>query len=349
MLPSVSVVMLCYNHEKYIREAIESVLSQSFTDIEVILVDDGSTDSSLAIARSFTDQRLRIISKPNGGPSDASEVGVSVARAPLIALMSADDVCHTDRIKIQVSELSTHDAGVTFCRPNLIGENSEPLPDGRWPVFFRESFHSPEELYRILFHKGNFICATSVMFRSALIKEWGYIHHGLIQLQDFLLWARWVPHTAFHCSQHRYLFYRIRENEGNLSSKTNQWRTNFEKSIVYGEFFFQAKRSFLEKAFGAGIFIESTDLVFEAQKAQLLLSHKDPIVKKVGVEKLIDLCVTKANCDVLKRDINLDVKEVYDQIAVVMEARSRPRRKSRLSRTFSLLLGKAQSEKRGTV
>lgn len=266
-----------------------------------------------------------------------------MARAPLIALMSADDICHPDRIKIQVEEIEKYLAGVTFCRPALLDDDGMSLPDHRWPIFFKRSFASQEDLYRILFDKGNFICATSVMFRSQLIEQFGYLHHGLIQLQDLLLWAQWLPHTRFHCSEHRYLFYRIRDGDGNLSSKINQWRTNFEKRIVYSNFFIGVNRSFLAKIFDDQISLESSDVVFEAQKAKLLLAHRDPIIKKLGAEKLVDLLRTKENSDVLDVELGIRVRDLYQQIGNIIDAR----RSQPLERRFSLksLRGKFRSQK----
>jgi glycosyltransferase involved in cell wall biosynthesis len=350
VLPSVSVVMLCYNHEKYVRVAIESILTQSFSDLELIVVDDGSTDSSVSVMRGFADSRLKIIEKKNGGPSDAFTTGVTAARAPLIALMSADDVAHPDRLKIQIDEIEQHAAGVTFCRPALVGEDGEPLPDSTWPVFFRWSFATQTDLYRTLFHKGNFICAPSVMFRAPLFTRFGSMHNALLQLQDFSWWVRLAPHMPFHCSEHRYLSYRIRSQDGNLSSTANNWRTKFEKALVYRDFFIGADRQFLNGIFGEAIHLDSGDLVFEAQKARLLLSHEDPVIQLVGAERLIDLMQTQEQTHVLRDELGLHLRDVYDQAAKAtakIAAKSKERRSSkhrsrflRLARLFAGSKGK---------
>jgi hypothetical protein len=237
--------------------------------------------------------------------------------------MSADDICHPDRIKIQVKELELYNAGVTFCRPQLINEEGQFISDKRWPIFFKRSFSSQEELYKILFDYGNFICATSVMFRAELINRHGYLHRGLVQLQDFLLFAHWASHTNFHMSEFRYLFYRVRENEGNLSSKSNQWRTEIEKKIVYRNFFEKADREFLNKVFGNGISLESSKLLFDIEKARLLLRHRRRLVRSVGAEMLIDFMRSGDTCVAMKQELSLTTRELYAEIAEAINASDR--------------------------
>lgn len=96
MTPPVSVIVPVYNDEKYLAECIDSILSQSYRQIEVILVDDGSSDSSGKICDKYadTDKRVRVIHKPNGGVSAARNAGVSAASGDFIMMVDADDVLH---------------------------------------------------------------------------------------------------------------------------------------------------------------------------------------------------------------------------------------------------------------
>lgn len=89
--PLVSIVVPVYNKARYLRRSVESVLAQSCADLELILVDDGSTDGSLDAARQFTDPRVRVLTQPNAGPGAARNSGIREARAPWIALLDADD------------------------------------------------------------------------------------------------------------------------------------------------------------------------------------------------------------------------------------------------------------------
>lgn len=109
-IPAVSVVLGVYNGQRYLAEAIDSVLAQTFDDFEFIAVDDGSTDQTLEILRGYEskDRRLTIIQIPHGGIVDAANAGLKAARAELIARVDADDVSLPDRFQRQVRYLSEH-------------------------------------------------------------------------------------------------------------------------------------------------------------------------------------------------------------------------------------------------
>lgn len=94
--PAVAVVIPAYNAARTLAATLDSVVAQSFTQFEAIVVDDGSTDATLTIAQAYAarDRRLRIVSKPNSGVAEARNAGIAAARAPLIAPLDADDVWH---------------------------------------------------------------------------------------------------------------------------------------------------------------------------------------------------------------------------------------------------------------
>lgn len=96
---TVSVIMPAYNSEVYIRESIDSVLAQSFTDFELIVVDDGSTDATAAIVQRVMDQRVRLIRQPNRGVSVARNTGLEAARGQFITFLDSDDLYYPDFLK----------------------------------------------------------------------------------------------------------------------------------------------------------------------------------------------------------------------------------------------------------
>ena len=91
-----SVVIPLYNKQDCIRNTVQSVLNQTFPDFEINIVDDGSTDRSLEIARQFDDPRIRVFSKPNGGVSSARNYGIRQSRKKYIAFLDADDLWYPD-------------------------------------------------------------------------------------------------------------------------------------------------------------------------------------------------------------------------------------------------------------
>lgn len=96
--PQITVLMPAYNAGKYIREAITSVLEQSFADFELLIVNDGSTDDTADIIDSFNDERIVVLSQENKGVAAALNNGLRHARAPYIARFDADDVCYPYRL-----------------------------------------------------------------------------------------------------------------------------------------------------------------------------------------------------------------------------------------------------------
>lgn len=103
--PIVSVIMPVFNVEKYVAEAVHSVLAQSFADFELIIVDDGSTDQSIAICESFEDPRILIKGQANRGLAGARNTGISFARGRFIALLDSDDAWHPEKLARHVAHL----------------------------------------------------------------------------------------------------------------------------------------------------------------------------------------------------------------------------------------------------
>ncbi|WP_310993600.1 glycosyltransferase family 2 protein [Aequorivita marina] len=95
-MPKVSIILPCYNVEKYIAKSIQSVLDQTYTDFELLVVIDGSPDNSKAVTETFKDKRIRIFEKPNGGLSDARNFGLERAKGEFIYFMDSDDWIEPD-------------------------------------------------------------------------------------------------------------------------------------------------------------------------------------------------------------------------------------------------------------
>lgn len=98
----ISVIMPCYNVEKYINEGIESVLNQTFTDFELIIIDDGSTDQTWSICNNYKDSRIKLHKlKTNKGNYFARNLGLMYSKGNFIAMLDADDSSHPKRLEIQ--------------------------------------------------------------------------------------------------------------------------------------------------------------------------------------------------------------------------------------------------------
>ena len=108
--PAVTAVIPAYNKELYIGRAIESALAQTYPQLQVIVVDDGSSDGTRAIAERFAaqDKRVRVVSVENGGVAAARNLGTQLAATPYVAYLDADDLWHPEKVARQIAALSAH-------------------------------------------------------------------------------------------------------------------------------------------------------------------------------------------------------------------------------------------------
>ncbi len=123
----VSIITPCYNGSKYVAETIESVLSQTYSNWEMLIVDDGSKDNSADIIRSYTekDGRIRLIQQPNGGSANARNHGIREAKGQYIALLDADDKWKAEFLQEQVSFMKEKNTLCVFSSYDRIDENSK--------------------------------------------------------------------------------------------------------------------------------------------------------------------------------------------------------------------------------
>lgn len=115
MWGKISVIVPVYNTEEFVGECIESVLAQTYSNFELLLVNDGSTDGSLQVCERYSDGRIHILSKQNGGLSDARNYGIKHAKGDYIFFLDSDDIIHQDTLKILLEMLMKQDADISVC------------------------------------------------------------------------------------------------------------------------------------------------------------------------------------------------------------------------------------------
>lgn len=126
--PTVSVVMPVYNVERFVSEAIASVLAQTFEDFELIIVDDGGQDRSMAICEQFDDPRIFIVRQKNRGLAGARNTGIAAARGQFIALLDSDDRWLPEKLALHVIHLEANpQVGVSFSPSRFIDEDGQPM------------------------------------------------------------------------------------------------------------------------------------------------------------------------------------------------------------------------------
>jgi len=209
-MSQISVIMSVYNSARYLAEAIESILKQSFTDFEFLIVDDGSTDESGAIIKKYAkqDKRIKPIYRENKGLIYSLNQLVDLAQSPYLARMDSDDVSQPERFARQIAFLEANpDYGV-------LGTWSQDIDEQGAPCNIATDGHptSHEEcVARIA--KQTPICHPSVMMRTDIIRNVGGYHAAFKHCEDYDLWLRLIDHTKMCSLPERLLHYRRSEGQ----------------------------------------------------------------------------------------------------------------------------------------
>lgn len=185
--PAISVLTSVYNGERFLAAAIESVLAQDFTDFEFLLLDDGSTDGSLAIARRYAaqDSRLRVITRENRGLVASLNELLAKARAPLIARFDADDICMPGRLGMQKAFMDGQPSH------GMVGSDTRYI-DAAGEVPAVPPLVRPHDHQSIVsnLEEGPNLCHSVVMYRRALVLEIGGYRASYLHAEDLDLWLR---------------------------------------------------------------------------------------------------------------------------------------------------------------
>lgn len=215
MQPKISVVMTCYNSEKFIKEAIDSILSQTFKDFEFIIWNDGSTDKTEEIIKSYTDSRIKYFYHVNTGCGLASYMACKKAIGKYIARMDADDISLPTRFEKEVEYLEKY--------PQIVAVSSAVRyidDDGN---YLGDSFPYTSSLaIKKCFNRGSCMVHPATMIRRYVYeKSGGYLNmkRGL----DHVLFSRLLKYGNFYNFSEPLLCYRISENSISTSASNNPY------------------------------------------------------------------------------------------------------------------------------
>lgn len=201
-VPKISVVMPAFNAEQTIEHSVRSGLSQTFQDLELIAVDDGSEDGTQAVLARIRDPRLRVLSVAHAGPSRARNVGLDAARGALVAFLDADDVWHPDKLDAQLEALESHpDASVAYSWTDYIDERGQRT-DGRCHVTCNG------DVLASLLH-GNFLSnGSNALIHTQAVRDAGAFDESLHACEDWDLWLRLAADHRFVCVPAPHVLYR---------------------------------------------------------------------------------------------------------------------------------------------
>lgn len=205
IVPKVSVLMPVYNCEKYLRQALDSILAQTFKDFELIIINDGSSDSTVEILKEYSDKRIRLINNPkNLGLIKTLNIGLKIARAKYVARMDADDISFPERLQVEYDYLKKNKHVVVIGSwSQIIDSKGNNLKIHKNPTEYQGM------KYELMF--GNTMTHPSIMMKKhIIIKEGGYsdlFNHT----EDFNLYSRLIHKHVLKNLGRPLIYYRQHE------------------------------------------------------------------------------------------------------------------------------------------
>lgn len=222
-----SVVIPLYNKERHIKRAVESVLSQKHQDFEIIIVNDGSTDSSLIEARSIADSRISIVNQTNSGVSKARNIGINKASHEYVAFLDADDAWLPNFLEIVNKLILEYPNAGAYCTSYVIRKSSHNIVKSPSSKFFDENWCGIIDDYFKYSMKTPLISASSVVIPRSVLKEVGAFNHQLSRGEDLDLWIRIaLKYEIAYSNSTQAIYFLDAENRSFVDS------LNINKSIV---------------------------------------------------------------------------------------------------------------------
>lgn len=215
VIPEVSVLMSCYNGGRWLGEAIESVLAQTYRDFEFVIVDDGSKDNTLDIIRKYAamDARIVVVQKSNTGLADSLNTGLASAKGAWIARVDQDDLCEPVRIERQLAFAHAHHGVV------LLGSGFSEI-DEHAAVIKKHAYPSGHAaLVSRLEHLQGFFPHSSAFYKAAAVNSVGRYNIRITRAEDWRLWLELSLKGDIACLPEPLV--RIRKHAGQMSLDNN--------------------------------------------------------------------------------------------------------------------------------
>lgn len=285
-MPKVTIILTSYNHAAYVAAAIESALNQTFTDFELFIVDDGSSDNSREIIKTFDDPRIKIfLYEVNRGPVIAIREAFKAARGKYIAVHHSDDLWTPDKLEKQVAYLDANpNCAACFTWADFVDERGESMElDDK--DFYKKIFEQPNrtqaEWLNYFFYNANCLCHPSAVLKREAYKNFRLLDvNGFWQLPDLLMWIRLSFNAQLFILPERLTKFRLRR-----ARQENTSATTFDKLVRADlEFFLIAQEfvdSFTDDKFFLQVFPNAERFLVDGQinrrfaLAQICLERKD--------------------------------------------------------------------------
>ena len=212
-MPKISVIIPVYNIEKYLKKCLDSVINQTFSDIDIICINDGSTDNSLAILEQYAskDNRITIINKPNGGLSSAWNAGLQAVKSPYLTFVDGDDWIEKNILELAYKAITNNDVDYVCWGANIVSETYDKNTKNQ-KNYHKIKYSGIKEVDDNLIRK-TVVTVWSKLYKTSIIKEKGISFPTSSGHDDNAFWLMYAPWTKKGYYIPEYLYnYVQREN-----------------------------------------------------------------------------------------------------------------------------------------
>jgi glycosyltransferase involved in cell wall biosynthesis len=240
--------MSVYNGEDYLREAVDSIIYQKYTDFEFIIINDGSKDKSDKILETYSDPRIRLYHQENIGLTRSLNKGLKMAKGRYIARQDADDISLPQRLSHQVKYLDeNHDIGLVGTHVAFIDKMGREINVWKTPA--------NNDQIKKTFRNGTSFCHGAVMFRKECIQKVGYYREKILYAQDYDYWVRISEH--YKTANLEKILYKNRRTSGSIS------RNKFSKQLNFHLLIQQLMKEREEKGYDSLELIDTGNVISE--------------------------------------------------------------------------------------
>lgn len=321
--PTVSVIIPSYNHASYISEAINSVLAQTFTDFELIIVDDCSPDNSVELIKRYNDPRIRLfVNESNQGAVYTTNLAIKKAIGKYIALLNSDDLWEKHKLELQVNFLEANrDVDAVFANAKFINENHKVLSKSEyfWADVFTKDNRTSAEWLRYFFFNFNCLCHPSILIKREIYQDTNLYDPSLRQLPDFKMWVHLLKKIKIYVFTEALVIFRVLSNGENASADTsiNKIRTRNEIFLIMQDFFEDMTIDLFKQGFSDLLInpnITNEDQ-FKCEQAFMYLkmdSEVSYIYKLIAIQKFHELISEEKTRVLLEKEYSFTYRDFFE-------------------------------------
>lgn len=319
----ISIVLCTYNRAHTLKETIDSILRQTYRDFELIIVDDGSTDATLELLKTYKDERIRIFpQKENQYYCIAANYGIQQMRGEYLAFATSDDTWEQQKLARQINLLTSESKyAACFTFSDVIDENSRPADDKfemLSGLLMKNHTNQRDWIQQFIF-EGNCLCHPSAVIRREVIEAVGSFNLMYCQAGDMELWLRIIRRYPVYVIEQALVHYRCYKNPLEQVSGADELKAaRFfnEHMLIRRNFIEDLSDEEMQRFFG-NCFQKrdaATHMELEIEKALLLMNctHHLPDLRILGIEKLERLLRNPEVLEVLKNDYGISIHDIYE-------------------------------------